>query len=92
MLKVDFSEIIYVESYSDYLKIHCRNTTIITRETITAFEAKLPHSRFLRIHRSYIVAILQIQSFTNEHITVHRKALSISRSYKKEVLKRLENF
>jgi len=92
MLKVDFNAIIYVESYSDYIKIHLRDETITTRETITSIEAKLPKTQFLRIHRSYIVCIAKIQSFTNEHITVNRKALSISRSYKKEVLKRLENF
>jgi len=92
MLKVDFNAIIYVESYSDYIKIHLQDETITTRETITSIEAKLPKMQFLRIHRSYIVSIAKIQSFTNEHITVNRKALSISRSYKKEVLKRLENF
>ncbi|WP_418638941.1 LytR/AlgR family response regulator transcription factor [Winogradskyella sp.] len=92
MLKVDFNAIIYVESYSDYIKIHLQDETITTRETITSIEAKLPKTQFLRIHRSYIVCIAKIQSFTNEHITVNRKALSISRSYKKEVLKRLENF
>lgn len=92
MLKVDFDSILYVESLSDYIKIHLSDKIILTRETITAIEAKLPKNRFLRIHRSYIVALSQIQSFTNEHVTVHRKALSISRSYKKEVLKRLENF
>ena len=99
MLKVDFDAIIYIESFSDYIKIHLDTATtlstnkiIVTRETISAIEAKLPTSKFLRIHRSYIVSITKIQSFTNEHITVNRLALSISRSYKKEVLKLLENF
>ncbi len=92
MIKVDFDAILYVESYSDYIKIHLQDDTIITRETITSIEAKLPKTQFLRIHRSYIICIAKIQSFTNEHLTVNRKALSISRSYKKEVLKRLENF
>jgi DNA-binding LytR/AlgR family response regulator len=92
MLKVDFNAIIYIESYSDYLKIHLLSEVIITRETITAIEAKLPKARFLRIHRSYIIALSQIKSFTNEHVTVNNKALSISRSYKKEVLNLLEKF
>ncbi|MBU2928877.1 LytR/AlgR family response regulator transcription factor [Winogradskyella psychrotolerans] len=92
MLKIEFDAILYIESYSDYIKIHLLDQTIVTRETITSIEAKLPTSRFIRIHRSYIIALEHIQSFTNEHITVNRKALSISRSYKKEVLKRLENY
>lgn len=92
MLKVDFSDILYVESYSDYIKIHLENETIVTRETISAIEAKLPKTKFIRIHRSYIICLSKIQSFTNEEVTVNRKALPISRSYKKEVLKHLEKF
>ncbi|WP_299335487.1 LytTR family DNA-binding domain-containing protein [uncultured Psychroserpens sp.] len=92
MIKIDYDAIIYIESYSDYLKIHLKDQTIITRETITAIEAKLPKQRFLRIHRSYIVAVSCIQSFTNEHITINNIAIPISRSYKKEVLRHLEKF
>ncbi|MCC1483650.1 LytR/AlgR family response regulator transcription factor [Winogradskyella immobilis] len=108
MQKIDFGSIIYIESYSDYIKIYTRDTStvlrhaqhdtlstnriIVTRETISSIEAKLPKSQFLRIHRSYIIAISQIEAFTNEHITINNKALSISRSYKKEVLKVLDTF
>ena len=92
MVKVDFDSIQYIESYSDYIKIHTDDETIVTRETISAVEAKLPKAQFIRIHRSYIVRLSKIQSFTNEDITVNRKALPISRSYRKEVLKQLENF
>ena len=92
MLKVDFNAIIYIESFSDYIKIHLPESIIVTRETISAIEAKLPKKSFLRIHRSYIICISKIESFTNEHITVNRLALPISRSYRKEVLKLLEKF
>ncbi|TXE17520.1 response regulator transcription factor [Psychroserpens burtonensis] len=92
MIKIDYSAIHYIESYSDYLKIHTENDTIVTRETITAIEAKMPKQQFLRIHRSYIISIHFIQSFTNEYITINRQALPMSRSYKKEVLKQLEKF
>ncbi len=92
MLKVDFDAIIYIESYSDYIKIHLKDSVIVTRETISAIEAKLPKHLFLRIHRSYIICVSKIQSFTNEHVTVNRLALPISRTYKKEVLKHLEKF
>ncbi|MDB9720915.1 LytTR family DNA-binding domain-containing protein [Winogradskyella sp.] len=92
MIKVDFDTIIYVESYSDYIKIHLKNKVLVTRETITAIEAKLPKSQFLRIHRSYIVCIAKIEAFTSEYITINGVALSVSRSYKKDVLKQLEKF
>ena len=91
--KIAFKNIIYIESYSDYIKIHLDNkTTIVTRETITSIEAKLPKNMFIRIHRSYIIALQHIDSFTNEQITISNKSLPISRSYKKEVLSHLEKY
>ncbi len=92
MIKIDYDAIIYIESYSDYIKIHTSTKVFVTRETITAIEAKLPQFQFLRIHRSYIIAIQHIDSFTNEQVTIHNKALTISRSYKKNVLSILEKF
>ena len=92
MLKIDFNSIIYIESYSDYIKINLPNETVVTRETISAIEAKLPKQQFMRIHRSFIISIHSISSFTNEHITINKQALPISRSYKKEVLAQLEQY
>lgn len=92
MIKIDYANIIYIESFGDYLKLHLTDTVIITRETISAIEAKLPKRQFIRIHRSFIISIAHIQSFTNEYITINKQALPISRSYKKEVLQLLEKF
>lgn len=92
MLKIDFDSILYIESYSDYIKIHLEGEVIVTRETISAMEAKLPKQNFIRIHRSYIIALSKIQSFNSEGVTLNRRTLSFSRSYKKEVLKLLENY
>ena len=86
MIKIDFSDILYIESYSDYIKIHLTNKTIVTRETISAIEAKLPKTMFLRIHRSFIVAVNNITSFTNEQVVINNTSLTIIISYKKEVL------
>lgn len=92
MVKINFSDIIYIESFSDYIKIHIHNKTIITRENISAVEAKLPKNQFIRIHRSYIISLKNITSFTNEQVTILEKSIPISRSYKKEVLSILEMF
>jgi DNA-binding LytR/AlgR family response regulator len=91
MVKINFSEIHFIESLSDYVKIQLQDNVIVTRETISNIEAKLPKSDFIRIHRSYIVSMASINSFTNEFIEINNKALPISRSYKKDVLFRLEN-
>ena len=91
MIKIDFDSILYIESLSDYLKIHLANEIIVTRETISSIEAKLPQNNFMRIHRSYIISIPHISIYTNEFISIQKESLPISRSYKKEVLERLEN-
>jgi DNA-binding LytR/AlgR family response regulator len=92
MIKIDFDAIIYIESYSDYIKIHLADETIVTRETISSIEAKLPSKQFIRIHRSFIIALSHIVSFTNEHVVIQGQALTISRSYKKEVLELLDGY
>lgn len=92
MVKIDFEELIYIESYADYLKIHLLNDTKITRETISAIEEKLPSSKFLRTHRSFIVSIPKIESYTNEQVVIRQKSIPISRSFKEQVLEKLAEF
>jgi two-component system LytT family response regulator len=89
MIKINFDEIRYVESLSDYIKIHSVDKTITTRETISNIETKLPAKNFLRIHRSYIVNLKKINSYTNEFVEIGKNAIPISRTYKENVLKKL---
>ena len=91
MIKIDFSEIRYIESLSDYVKIHLADKIVVTRETITNIEAKLPQKDFVRTHRSFIVSIPNIDSFTSEYLEIGKKQIPISRNYKKEVLQKLES-
>ena len=89
MVKIDFNSILYIESLSDYLKIFTKEKTIVLRETISGLEEKLPAKKFIRIHRSFIVSLKNLTSYTNEFIEIDQKALPISRSYKESVLQKL---
>lgn len=89
MVKVNYRDIIYIESLSDYLKIHLQEKTIVTRETISNIENKLPEKLFIRVHRSYIVAVHFIDAYTNEFIEINNKAIPISRNYKESTLQKL---
>ncbi len=91
MIKICHSEIRYIESLADYIKIHLTDKTVVTRETITNIEAKLPKNEFIRTHRSYIVSLGKINSFTNEFVEIGKKQIPISRSCKNEVLFKLVN-
>lgn len=90
MVKINFADIVYIESLSDYLKIHTTASVLITRETISNIEAKLPSQDFIRVHRSFIASLAHVLSYTNEYVEVLNKTIPISRSYKTLVLERLE--
>lgn len=89
MVKVSFEKVRYIESLSDYLRIHLENKQIVTRQTISNIAIQLPQQQFMRIHRSFIVGIQHIHAFTHEFIEVEGKMLPISRHYKQAVLHRL---
>jgi DNA-binding LytR/AlgR family response regulator len=88
---VSFNEILYIESLRDYIKVVTIHKTIVTKYSISTLKDILPKNEFIRIHRSYIVAISKIQSFTNETIGIEKKELPISRMYKMEVEKILHS-
>lgn len=92
MVKIKFEDILYIESLSDYVKIYLIKEKVITRETITNMEAKLPKSDFIRVHRSFIISIKNIEVYTNEYVKLNEKIIPISRTYKESVLKKLNNF
>jgi len=91
MVKISFEDILYIESLADYIKICLTDKSVVTRETISSIEAKLPTKDFLRIHRSYIIAKSAIDSFTVEYVEIGKKQLPISRGYKEQVLKKMED-
>lgn len=90
MVKIEMSDILYVESLKDYIKIHTRTRSVITKDQITAFAERLPGSKFLRIHRSYLVAIQHIDSYNASFVEINHQEIPIGRNYKNECLEVLE--
>jgi DNA-binding LytR/AlgR family response regulator len=90
MVKVDFEQLIFIESRGDYIQLHTKEQTFTTRETMSNILQKLPQSHFLRTHRSFVVQISKIDSYSNEHITMGRNAIPISRGYRDDVMSRLK--
>ena len=84
--KVEVSEIQYIESLKDYAKIVCTDKSIITHDSLSNLEAFLCEYGFIRIHRSFLVAIDKIKSFDAESVFLENNELPISRSYKKAVM------
>ncbi|PKQ64045.1 DNA-binding response regulator [Labilibaculum manganireducens] len=87
MVKVFLHEILYIESLRNYVSIYQENgQEIITLNTISNIEEKLPETNFLRIHRSFIIAIDKIESFTSSLVQVEQKYIPIGRNYKSMVM------
>lgn len=90
MVKVMLNDILYVESMKDYVKIFTGKETIITKQSLNAVEAMLPENQFIRIHRSYIVSLSKVRSYSHELIEVNKEEIPIGKLYRHEVLKMLE--
>jgi len=82
MIKVALNEILYIESIKDYIKVVTSATTVITKLSISALEEMLPKGKFLRIHRSYIVAVGKIDSYNHELVWIAKQEIPISRMYR----------
>jgi len=87
MVKVLLNDILYIESMKDYVKVFTHNATIITKQPISSVENMLPEHKFIRTHRSFIVSVDKIRSFTNELLEVGKTEVPIGKLYRNSVLK-----
>lgn len=86
MVKVHLGDILYIESLKDYVRVKTHDKEVITHQKISYLEEKLPEECFLRIHRSFIVAVKKIETYSATSIEVPGKELPIGRLYKDKVL------
>ena len=85
LININLDDILYIESMSDYVKIHLEEQVIISKQRISHLQEKLAGEGFLRIHRSFLVSIASITAFTNEEIHIGAQRLPIGRTYKQAV-------
>jgi len=86
MVKILLKDILYIESLKDYVRIKTNEKTVVTHQKISYLEEKLPEECFMRIHRSYIVSISKVESYSSTAIEVPNQELPIGRNYKNQVL------
>ena len=85
MVKIYFRDILFIEALKDYIKIVTSSKTIVTKYVLSTLEEMLPAKEFLRIHKSYIIAINKIESFNAENIQISKHELPVGRLYKNDV-------
>jgi len=88
--KIQFSNILYIESVKDYVKIHLLNRRLLVKTTLTDFEEQLPMETFLRTHRSYLINLDHITAHTFKDVEIGEMEIPIGVSYKQRVLDRLK--
>ncbi len=88
--KIPISEILFVESFGDSLVLHTTDREISSRCTISAIDKALPGKKFIRIHRSYLVAINRITRFSPVMVAIGNKEFPIGTSYRKDVFEKLD--
>jgi len=92
MKKVSLNEIMYIESWKDYVKIFLTNGKIhMVRQQMTAMEDLLSERMFLRVHRSYMVSLSKISGYNGFSVQLDTKEIPIGRLYKQAVMGRLQS-
>jgi DNA-binding LytR/AlgR family response regulator len=87
--KVDFNEILYVESLQNYVTIHTKDRKLITYLTLSGLESQLPADRFMKVHKSFLVALAKIESIDGNELIIAKARVPISRTLKDEVLQKI---
>lgn len=85
--KIFLDDIIVVESLKDYIRIKTKTNKYIIHKTLSSFTEELPAEKFLRIHRSYTIAIDKIDAIEGNSIEIQGVRYTIGRSYLNEVKK-----
>ncbi len=88
--KIIMADVIYIEAMANYVIIHTRHKKYITYLTFTGIAGQLPAQLFVRIHKSYLVAISAIQTIDGNEVITGSIRLPLSKNYRNEVMSRIE--
>lgn len=94
LVKVILKDIICVEGYKDYVKVHLKDRThpLLSLISLKNMEEILPNEHFMRVHRSYIVSLDHIESVTKNTINLGRLNIAVSDHYRDNFLKFMEKW
>lgn len=83
-IKINFSEILYIEGLKDYVKIYTSShpRPILTLMSLKKLEEELPSEQFMRIHRSYIISLEKIEAIERNHVVIKDGFITIAPNYK----------
>lgn len=82
LVKINLNDLLLVEGLKDYLYLHLKNEKLIVLDTLKEFEGKLPASDFMRVHKSYIIRLDQIESIERNRVFIQKNIVPIGETYK----------
>ncbi|HZY83094.1 MAG TPA: LytTR family DNA-binding domain-containing protein [Cyclobacteriaceae bacterium] len=86
---VSLDEIVYIESQKEYIRIQTTSASFTTKYGLSKIEEELDPSEFLRVHRSFIVALSKIKAYSGHDIEVEGKSVPIGGNYREQVATKL---
>lgn len=84
-IKINFNEILYLEAAGNYVTFTLQDKKVLTRSTFLESLNLLPPKKFVRIHRSYVVAISKIEKVERHQVTINQKKIPVSGAFRKEL-------
>ena len=88
--KIVIADVLYIEGMANYVVIHARQKKYITYLTFHSISVQLPADMFIRIHKSYLVALAAIQSIDISALNIEGATLPISKNYRNDMMARIE--
>jgi len=92
MTKIILSDILYIEAERNYSRIFTKDKEYILSATLKTIEEKLPRNLFVRIHRSYIINLTQIEVVAESYVAIGRVTIPVSAGLKENLLHRIQTF
>ncbi len=89
MVKINIDEILFIEGMKEYIKVVTVDKTYITHKSLSLQSEELPSDQFMRIHKSYTIALDKVKSLEGNRIQIHSYTVPIGRNYSKEVKSRI---
>jgi len=90
-VKIEIEEILYIEGMKDYCKIVLTDHQVLTKVSIGLFELRLPLGQFIRVHKSFVVAINKITAYTSHDVEIGEIEIPIGRVYKETFRESMHN-
>jgi len=87
--RINVDDILYLEAMGDYVKVHTPQKFHVLHATLKSIEEKLPASKFLRVHRSYIVSLNKIDYIQEGMIAIGKASVPVADTYRSALNKRL---